>query len=65
MNTVQGDDTMENAVAGYKALDIQALKGKKRKIVSSADALKDVTPIEWSDEVLLGKKKATIKKAKD
>lgn len=45
----------------YKKIDFkQLLENKKITIVSSKEALKDVTPFEWSDEVLSGKKKVII-----
>lgn len=34
---------------------------KKHKIISSEEALKDVVPINWSNDVLSGKKKVIIK----
>lgn len=44
----------------FKSLDLNKLNNKKTVIVSSQEALKDVTPINWSEDVLLGKKKITI-----
>lgn len=44
----------------YKPLDLNKIKSKKSIIVPSREALKDVTPIEWSDDVLSGKKSVTI-----
>jgi len=44
----------------YKALDINKLKTKKYTIVSSEDALKDVIPIQWDDDVADGKKKILL-----
>lgn len=46
-----------------KSLDLNTLKNKKTIIVSSEEALKDVTPIDWSEDVLSGKKKVTLYKA--
>lgn len=60
-----GDDSMGNAVINRSVLDLNALMSKKSKIVSSKEALKDVKPIDWSDEVLRGEKKVTATKAKD
>lgn len=34
-----------------------ALSMKERKTISSEEALKDITPIEWSEDVLNGKYK--------
>lgn len=44
-----------------KRLDLEILKSKKSKIVSMEDALKDVEPIEWTEDVIEGKKKVLIK----
>lgn len=40
-----------------RRLDFSKLSGRKSKIVSSEEALKDVTPINWSKDVLSGDKK--------
>lgn len=39
-----------------RRLDFSKLSGRKSKIVSSEEALKDVTPINWSKDVLSGDK---------
>lgn len=36
----------------YRKLDKSKLKNRKRTVISSEQALKDITPIDWSDEVL-------------
>lgn len=46
-----------------KSLDLNKLKNKKVTIVSSERALKDVTPIDWNEDVSSGKKKVTLCKA--
>ena len=33
----------------YPALDMNMIKSKQRKTISSKDALRDITPIEWGD----------------
>lgn len=44
-----------------KGLNMAKLEKEKNLItVSSSDALKDVTPINWSKEVLEGKRKVEI-----
>lgn len=43
-----------------RRLDFSKLSGRKSKIVSSEEALKDVTPINWSKDVLSGDKKINI-----
>ena len=45
---------------GYKKLDRNILQNKKRRIISSNEALKDIVPIKWSDDVIKGRKKVTI-----
>ncbi len=51
---------MEQHRTSYAALDLAGSARKKGKIVSSAQALKEVEPPSWSEEVLDGKKKITI-----
>jgi hypothetical protein len=43
----------------YKKLDMSKLIFADG-FISTEEALKDVTPIEWSDDVLSGKKKVTV-----
>ena len=38
---------------------------KVRKTISNEEAFKDIIPIEWSDDVLSGKKKVIVKMAKN
>ena len=51
-------NTAENN--GYKKLDKSKLNNRRRTIVPSEVALKDIVPINWSDEVLNGEKKVLI-----
>ena len=44
----------------FKSLDLDKLEDKKLKIVSTKEALSDVTPISWGEEVLSGKKKIIV-----
>ncbi|MFR8346869.1 hypothetical protein [Mediterraneibacter gnavus] len=46
----------------YRRIDFGKIRNRNTKIVSSEEALKDVKPIEWSEDVLNGKRKVTIKK---
>ena len=55
-NTKKGADTMSSNV-GYAPLNLDLIKSKKSKIVSSESALKDITPIPWSNDIISGKKK--------
>lgn len=61
----QGDDAMSNSVTSYAGLDLHSLGKKKIRFVSSEEALKDVTPIEWEEDVLQGRKKAIVTKRKN
>lgn len=60
----KGDDEMGNAVKQYDSLDLRVLMGKKGRIVSSKEALKDVKPIEWGKDVLRGEKRVIVTKEK-
>lgn len=46
--------------SNFKSLNLSKLQNKKSIIISSKEALKDVTPIDWNQEVLTGKKKIVI-----
>lgn len=45
---------------GYKKLNMSKLNDRKRQIISSSDALKEITPINWSKEIQDGKKSVTV-----
>jgi hypothetical protein len=49
---------------GYRHLDFSKLNFSD-KVVTSKEALQDVIPIKWSDDVLQGKKQVIIKKTVD
>jgi len=57
-NYKYGGMIMENN--NYRKLDLNNLLSKKSIIVSSKEALKDVTPIQWSKDVLCGKVKVIV-----
>lgn len=44
----------------YAKLDLSMLSNKPSKIVSSKEALKDVTRFDWAQEVTNGNKKVSI-----
>lgn len=46
-------------------LDLDALWKKKSRIVSSEEALKDVIPIQWDNDILEGRKKVTVFPSKE
>lgn len=49
------------AQATYKKLNMSKLSNRRNHIISSESALKDIIPIDWSEEVRVGKKKIKIK----
>jgi len=59
----KGDDYMNAAMTNngkYNSLDLKILRSKKSSTISYEESLKDVEPIDWSDEVLSEKKKVTL-----
>lgn len=44
----------------FKSLNLDKLKDKKSRIVSTKEALSNVTQIDWSEEVLSGQKKIIV-----
>lgn len=44
-------------------LDINKLNNRIKNIISTEDALKDVTPINWSNDIVTKNKQVTITKA--
>ena len=44
----------------YRSLRIEKIRSKKSIILSTNEALKDVTPIEWDADVLNGNKKVIL-----
>lgn len=53
---------MSDASVKYNTLDLQAVLSKKSKIVSSEEALREVVPVSWSDDVMQSQKKVVVKK---
>lgn len=60
MSMTKGGFTMAGATK-YRKLNMSKLRDRKRSTISSKNALKDVIPIEWSNDVKAGKKKVEIK----
>jgi len=60
------DETMDATIIRneYRRLDFSKLNFSE-KVVTSNEALRDVIPINWSDDVLQGKKQVVIKKTED
>ncbi|ETJ38569.1 hypothetical protein Q604_UNBC07345G0002 [human gut metagenome] len=44
----------------YKSFSLDMIKDKNIEVISSKNALKDVAPINWSKDVLEGKKTVTV-----
>ncbi len=61
-NTKEEEQIMYANNQIYRRLDFSKISSRNTKVVSSEEALKDVKPIEWSEDVLNGKRKVTIKK---
>lgn len=53
---------MSDTTVKYNTLDLQVLLSKKSKIVSSEEALREVDPVSWSDDVMQSQKKVVVKK---
>lgn len=53
---------MSDTTVKYNTLDLQVLLSKKSKIVSSEEALREVEPVSWSDDVMQSQKKVVVKK---
>ena len=50
--------------ATYNTLDLQTLMLKKAKTVSSEEALREVEPVQWNEEVMQSQQKVTVVKGK-
>ncbi|WP_461818140.1 hypothetical protein [Faecalimonas sp.] len=46
----------------YRRLDFTKIRSRNTRIVSSEEVLKDIDPVKWSEDVISGKRKVTIKK---
>ena len=55
---------MSGNLKPIQRLDLEKLKSRITKVISSEEALKDVEPMEWPEEVLSGKKKVIITRRK-
>lgn len=58
-NDPLGEEGDEMATTAYRSLDFSKLLFSDKKI-SSKEALKDVIPMKWSDDVRNGVRKVTI-----
>lgn len=67
-NDIQNDKeglNMNATVQEYGYLDLPKLRTRISKTLSTEEALQDVTPINWSNDVVSGEKKVQISKVKD
>ncbi len=67
-NEIQNDKeelNMNATVQEYGYLDLSKLRTRISKTISTEKALQDVTPINWSNDILYGEKKVQISKVKD
>ena len=55
---------MSENLKSIQRLDMEKLKSRITKVISTEEALKDVEPMEWPEEVLSGKKKVIITRRK-
>lgn len=55
---------MSENLKPIQRLDMEKLKSRITKAISLEEALKDVEPMEWPEEVLSGKKKVIITRRK-
>ena len=46
-----------------KKINMKKLQNRMGKTIGTKEALQSVTPMQWNDDVLTGKKKATVRKA--
>ena len=56
---------MNTSTLPYRRLDFSKISNRIVGNISSEEALKDITPVNWSDEVISGKKKVVITKDKN
>ncbi len=56
------DDVMNANALQRRRLDFSKISNRIVGTLSSEEALKDITPMQWSEDILSGKKKAIITK---
>lgn len=56
------DDEMNANALQQRRLDFSKISNRIVGTLSSEEALKDITPMQWSEDVLSGKKKVLITK---
>ena len=55
---------MSENIQTYRKLNLEKIESRITKAMSTEEALKDVEPIEWSNEVMSGQQKVTITRRK-
>ena len=55
---------MNATTQNYRCLDLKKISRRKHQVISTETALKEVTPISWSNAVRSGIKKVNITKDK-
>ena len=61
---IRGALVMNENSKPIQRLDLDKLKGRITKAISLEEALKDIEPMEWPEEVLSGKQKIIIARRK-
>lgn len=61
-NDKREDNDMGANALQYRKLDFNKINSRIVGNISSEEALKDINPIQWSEEVLSGRKKVIITK---
>lgn len=59
----KGEPDMDAQIQERIALDLSKLRSRSSKTIPTESALQGITPINWSEEVLAGKRKVHITKA--
>ena len=55
---------MSEKMQTYRKLNLKKIESRITKAISTEEALKDVEPMDWSDEVLSGQQQVNITRRK-
>ena len=61
-NAEREDEAMSTSALQYRRLDFEKISKRIVGKISSEEALAEITPIQWSEDVINGKKKVIISK---
>lgn len=50
--------------AEYNALNMESIKSKTSKLLTTKEALKEIKPINWDASIVSGKRKVTLEQKK-